>query len=116
MSARIALLQQQVLTYNDDVQRVREIPVVAPTPGKKNAKKKEEKQPTNQANTNTNGNTSPTYAVSATAAQTSPMPTAPDTTGWTTLKVGSQKDKKISTSKLIPMMYPPAEREVTCYL
>jgi hypothetical protein len=39
----------------------------------------------------------------------------PDTTGWTTLKVGGQKDKKIPTPKLIPMMYPQAEREVTCY-
>jgi hypothetical protein len=43
------------------------------------------------------------------------MPTAPDTTGWTTLKVGGQKDKKIHTSKLIPMTYPQTEQEVMCY-
>jgi hypothetical protein len=115
MSARIAQLQQQVLTYHDDVQRVSPIPIVAPASGKKDGKKKKEKQPADRANTNTNGNTSPTYAAIATAAQTSPVPMTPDTTGWTTLKVGGQKDKKIPTPKLIPTMYPQAEREVTCY-
>jgi len=114
MSARIAQLQQQVLTYQDDIQRIRVMPFVAPASGKKDPKKKE-KQPASQANTNTNGNGNPTYATVATAAQTSPVPTTPDTTGWTTLKVGGQKDKKIPTPKLIPTTYPQAEREVTCY-
>jgi hypothetical protein len=115
MSARIAQLQQQVLIYHDGIQRTREIPFVAPASGKKDPKKKKEKQPANQANTNSNGNTSPTYAAVVNAVQTSPAPTTPDTTGWTTLKVGGQKDKKIPTPKLIPTTYPQAEREVTCY-
>jgi len=88
---------------------------VAPASGNKDPKKKKEKQPANQANTNTNGNTNPTYAAIATTAQTSTVPRTPDTTGWTTLKVGGQKDKKIPTPKLIPTTYPQAEREVTCY-
>jgi len=115
MNARIAQLQQQVLTFKDDIQRIREVPFVAPVSGNKDPKKKKEKQPANQAKTNTNRNTSPTYAAVATAAQTPTLPTPPDTTGWTTLKVGGQKDKKIPTTKLIPTTYPQAEREVTCY-
>ena len=115
MSARIAQLQQQVLTYQDDVRRIRQMPFVAPASDKKESKKKKEKQPASQANTNTNGNTNLTYAAVATAAATSPVPMATDTTGWTTLKVGSQKDKKILTSKLIPTTYAQAEREVTCH-
>jgi len=115
MSARIAQLQQQVLTYQDDNKHIREIPFVAPASGKKDPKKKKEKQPANQANTNTNGNTNPTYAAVATSAHSSPVPITPATTGWTTLKVGGQKDKKIPTPKLIPTTYPQAEREVTCY-
>jgi hypothetical protein len=35
--------------------------------------------------------------------------------GWTTLKVGGQKDKKVPTPKLIPTTYSQTEREVTCY-
>ena len=115
MSARIAQLQQQVLTFKDEIQRIHEIPFVAPASGNNDPKKKKENQPANQANTNTNGNTNPTYAAIATTAQTSTVPRTPDTTGWTTLKVGGQKDKKIPTSKLIPTTYPQAEREVTCY-
>jgi hypothetical protein len=68
MSACIAQLQQQVLTYHDDVQRFSLIPIVAPASGKKDGKQKKEKQPADRANTNTNGNTSPTYAAIATAA------------------------------------------------
>jgi len=106
MSARITQLQQQVLTCQDDVRRIRQIPFVAPASGKKEPKMKKEKQPARQANTNTNRNTNLTYAAVATAAATSIVPMATDTTGWTTLKVGSQKDKKILTSKLIPTTYP----------
>jgi len=115
MSARIAQLQQQVLTFKDEIQRIHEIPFVAPASGNKDPKKKKEKQQANQANTNTNGNTNSTYAAVATTAQTSTVPRTPDTTGWTTLKVGGQKDQKIPTPKLIPTTYPQAEREVTCY-
>jgi len=114
MNARIAQLQQQVLTFKDDIQRIREIPFVAPVSGSKDPKKKKEKQPANQAKTITKGKTSLTYAAVATAAQTSPVTTTPNTTGWTTLKVGGQKDKKIPTTKLIPTTYSQAEREVTC--
>jgi len=115
MSARIAQLQQQVLSFKDEIQCIHEIPFVAPASGNKDPKEKMEKQPANQANTNTNGNTNPTYAAVATTAQTSTVPRTPDTAGWTTLKVGGQKDKTIPTPKLIPTTYPQAEREVTCY-
>ena len=115
MSTRIAQLQQQVLTFKDEIQCIREILFVAPASGNKDPKEKMEKQPANQANTNTNGNTNPTYAAVATTVQTSTVPRTADTTGWTTLKVGGQKDKKIPTPKLIPTTYPQAEREVTCY-
>jgi len=115
MSARIAQLQQQVLTFKDEIQRIREIPFVAPVSANKDPKKKKEKQLAHQAKSNTNSDTSPTYAAVATAAQTRPVPTTPDTTGWTTLKVGGQKDKKVPTTKLIPTTYPQAEREVVCY-
>ena len=37
------------------------------------------------------------------------------TPGWTTLKVGGQKDKKIPMPKLVATTYPQAEWEVTCY-
>ena len=116
MGARIAQLQQQVLTYQQDIQRTLETPAAAPTSGKKDQKKKKEKQMTNQANANTHGNTNPTYAAVAAALPTSPVSAlTTDTTGWTTLKIGGQKDKKIATQKLIPTTYPQAEREVTCY-
>jgi hypothetical protein len=88
---------------------------VDPASGKKDSKKKKEKQPANCTNTNTNGDTNPTYVAVATAVQTTPVPTTPVTTGWITLKVGGQKEKKIPTSKLIPTTYPQTEREVTCY-
>jgi hypothetical protein len=115
LSARVAELQQQVITYHHDIRRSHDIPFVAPASEKKDPKKKKEKQSAKQTNTNTNGNTNPTYAAVATAAQTSPVPITPDTTTWTTLKVGGHKDKKIPTSKLIPTTYPQVEREVTCY-
>jgi len=116
MSARIAQLQQQVLTYQHDIQRTFEMPVAVPTSGKKDQKKKKEKQTTNQANPNTNGNADPTYAAVVATMPTLPLPTmTTNTTGWTTLKIGGQKDKKIPTAKLIPTTYPQAEREVTCY-
>jgi len=113
MNTRIAQLQQQVLTFKDDIQRIHEIPFAAPVSGNKYPKKKEEPL-ANQAKTNTNGNTSPTSTAVATATRTPPPPTPPDFTGWTTLKVGGQKDKKIPMTKLIPTTYPQAEREVTC--
>jgi len=58
----------------------------------------------------------PSYAaVVATAAQP-PTPMMTTTTrGWTTLKVGGQKDKKIPTPKLVATTYPQTEWEVTCY-
>jgi hypothetical protein len=108
MSARISQLQQQVLTYQGLVQRTSEVPMVPPAPGKKDTKKKKEKQ-------NTNANTVPTYAVVAAATAAAPV-TVDDSTGskeWTTLKVGGQK-KKVAP-KLIPTIYPQAEREVTCH-
>jgi hypothetical protein len=116
MSARIAQLQQQVLTYQRDIQRAFETPAAVPTLSKKDQKKKGEKQTAKPANANTNGKANPTYADVAAAAPTPPVPTVTtDTTGWTTLKIGGQKDKKIATPKLIPTTYPQAEREVTCY-
>jgi hypothetical protein len=111
LGARITQLQQQVLTYQGAVC------ATLPTgmPPKKDVKKKKEKQNANPAVTAAMGN-GPTYAAVATAAQTLPVPmTTTNTTGWTTLKVGGQKDKKIPTPKLVPTVYPQAEREVTCY-
>jgi hypothetical protein len=118
LSARIAHLQQQVLTYQDGIQGIREIPAVTPTLNKKDPRKKKEKQPANQTNINTkgntNGNTNPTYATVA-AALPGGTVTVGGTTGkeWTTLKAGGQK--KATVPKLIPTIYPQTEREVTCY-
>jgi len=112
LGARITQLQQQVLTYQGAVHQM--LPVV--TPPKKDPKKKKEKQSTSPTVTAATGHNSSTYAAVATAALTPPVPTmTTNTTGWTTLKVGGQKDKKIATSKLIPTTYPQAEWEVTCY-
>jgi len=112
LGARITQLQQQVLTYQGAVHPT--LPVV--TPPKKDPKKKKEKQSTSPTVTAATGYNSSTYAAVATAALTPPVPTTTtNTTGWTTLKVGGQKDKKIAMSKLIPTTYPQAEREVTCY-
>src|SRR3978361_2125046 len=83
MGTRIAQLQQQVLTYQQDIQRTLETPAAAPTSGKKDQKKKKEKQMTNQANANTHGNTNPTYAAVAAALPTfPPSATATHTPGW----------------------------------
>jgi hypothetical protein len=117
MGARISQLQQQVLTYQGLAQRTSQVPMALPSSGKKDPKKKKEKQGGNPNMTTTADHNSPTYAAVATAAvKNSPMPTmTTDQAGWTTLKVGGQKDKKIPTAKLIPTTYPQAEREVTCY-
>jgi hypothetical protein len=114
MSARIAQLQQQVLTYQGDLRRTFETPVAAPTPGKKDPKKKKEKQTASQANANINGNVNPTYAAVAAAPAAVPA-TVGSPTGkeWTTLKAGGQR--KTTAPKLIPTIYPQAEREVTCH-
>jgi hypothetical protein len=115
MSACIALLQQQVLTYQCDIQRSLEIPAAAPTVSKRGQGKQKEKLTANPPNVNTNGKANPTYAAVAAAVPSASVPTVTaDTTGWTTLKIGGQKDKKIPTPKLIPTTYPQTEREVTC--
>ena len=113
LGARITQLQQQVLTYQGAVSAT--LPAVMPP--KQDARKKKEKTktaPTAMAATEFKG---PSYAaMAATAAQTPPIPTmTTNTPGWTTLKVGGQKDKKIPTPKLVPTTYPQAEREVTCH-
>jgi hypothetical protein len=117
MGARISQLQQQVLTYERLAQHTPEVPVAPPVSGNKDPKKKKDKQGVNLNTTTTTGHNSSTYAAVATAAaKNSPIPTmTTDKAGWTTLKVGGQKDKKIPTPKLIPTTYPQAEREVTCY-
>jgi hypothetical protein len=115
MSVYIAQLQGQLLTYQKDIQLGCEVPFVALASDQKDPKKKKEKQPANRINTNTKGNTNPIYAAVATAVQAAPTPMTSGTTGWTTLKVGGQKDKKIPTPKLIPTTYLQAEWEVTCY-
>jgi hypothetical protein len=116
MSARIAHLQQQVLTYHDDIRRSLETPAAVPTVSKRGQGKKKERLTANPPNVNTNGKANTTYAAVAAAAPTVSVPTVTaDTTGWTTLKIGGQKDKKIPTPKLIPTTYPQTEREVTCY-
>jgi len=112
LGAQITQLQQQVLTYQGAVHPM--LPVV--TPPKKDPKKKKEKQSTSPTVTAAPDYNSSTYAAVATATLTPPVPMmTTNTTGWTTLKVAGQKDKKIATSKLIPTTYLQAEREVTCY-
>jgi len=110
LGARITQLQQQVLTYQGAVCAT--LPVVMPP--KKDVKKKKEKQNSNLTATAATGYSGPTYAAVATAAQIPSVPATTNTTGWTTLKIGGQKDKKIPTPKLVPTTYPWAEREVTC--
>jgi len=116
MGARISQLQQQVLTCQGLIQRLSETPVVPPTSSKKDQKKKKDKQAAGQVNATAHGNANPSYAAVAAAAPTPPVQT-PNTaaTGWTTLKIGGQKDKKVATVKLIPTTYPQTEREVTCH-
>jgi len=116
MGARISQLQQQVLSCQGLIQHLSETPVVPPTSGKKDQKKKKNKQAAGQVNATVHGNTNYSYADVAAAALTSPAQTTTTaTTGWTTLKIGGQKDKRVATAKLIPTTYPQTEREVTCH-
>ena len=116
MSACIAQLQQQILTYQCDILCNLDTPVAVPTLSKKDQKKKQEKQTANHANENTNGKVNPTYAAVDAAAPTPPVPTvSADITGWTTLEIGGQQDKTIAIPKLILTTYPQAERKVTCH-
>ena len=116
MGARISQLQQQVLSCQELIRRLSETPSIPPTSGKKDQKKKKDKQAAGQVNATVRGNTDSSYAAVAAAAPTSPTQAASTaTTGWTTLKIGGQKDKKVATAKLIPTTYPQTEREVTCH-
>jgi len=115
LTARISMLQGQVLTSQGTAQRTAEIPVVAPPAAKKDPKRKKEKQNANLIAARATGNNGPTYAAVASAASVTPTPTlqSTDTRGWTTLKTGGPK--KMATPKLISTTYPKAEREVTCH-
>jgi hypothetical protein len=116
MGARISQLQQQVLTSQGLIQRLSETPVVHTTSGKKDQKKKKDKQAGGQANATVHENTNASYAaVAATAPTSRTQTTTTATMGWTTLKIGGQKDKRVATAKLIPTTYPQTEREVTCH-
>jgi hypothetical protein len=116
MGARITHLQQQVLAYQGSAQRTPEASATTPTSSRKEPKKKRENQTVGAAAVNTDGNAGPTYAaVAATpAAVSAVLKESPGTKGWTTLRPGGQK-KKNATPKLIPTIYPQAEREVTCH-
>jgi len=114
LNARISMLQGQVLTYQTTAQRTTESPVAPPPLAKKDQKRKKEKQNVNQTTANATGNDGPTYAMAAATVTATPTTTNTDTKGWTTLKVGGQK-KKVVVPKLIPTIYPKAEREVTCH-
>jgi len=116
MGARISQLQQQVLTCQGLIWHPSETPVVPPTSTKKDQKKKKDKQAAGQVNATVHGNTNPSYAAVAATAPTSPVQAATTTTTeWTTLKIGRQKDKRVTTAKLIPTTYSQTEREVTCH-
>ena len=115
LGARITQLQQQVLMYQAAVQHPHMTPITAPT--KKDTRKKKEKMDTSSATAaSTTGRDTSSYAAVATAAMAvpTPTPTITNNKGWTTLKVGG-KNKKTTTPKLIPTIYPQTEREVTCY-
>jgi hypothetical protein len=107
MGARIFQLQQQVLTYQGLAQHTDQVLVVSPISGKKESRKKKENHGGNLNMMTTAGHNSITYAAVATAAvENLTIPTkTTNKAGWTTLKVGGQKDKKIPTSKLIPTTY-----------
>jgi hypothetical protein len=116
LGARVSQLQQQIVTCQATIQKTAEIPMATPLPAKQDPKKKKEKQNTSQTITSATGNNGPTYAAVASTVTATPIstPMTTDTKGWTTLKVGGQK-KKTTTPKLIPTIYPKAEREVTCH-
>jgi len=116
MGTHISQLQQQVLTYQGLIQCLSEKPVVHPTSTKKDQKKKKDKQAAGQVNATVHGNINPSNILVAAAAPTSPgQKTTTATTGWTTLNIGQQKDRRIATAKLIPTTYPQTEQEVTCH-
>jgi hypothetical protein len=108
LGTRVTQLQQQILVY----QRPTQPPTAAPAapPVKKDSVKKQGKQRTDQAAADSTGKGGTTYAAVA-ASATAPATTG--TKGWTTLKAGRQQ--KSATPKLIPTVYPQAEREVTCH-
>jgi len=115
LGAWITQLLQQLLTYQGAVQHSQMTPITAST--KKDTRKKKEKTDTSSATAaSATGRDNSSYAAVATAAMAVPTPTSTITNnkGWTTLKVGG-KNKKTTTPKLIPMIYPQTEREVTCY-
>jgi len=116
LGARVSQLQLQLASCQATIQKTTEIPMAIPLPAKKDPKKKKEKQHISQTTTSATGSNGPTYAAVASTAAALPIltPTTTDTKGWTTLKAGGQK-KKMTTPKLIPTIYPKAEREVTCY-
>ena len=115
MSARISQLQQQVLTYQRYAQHTPAPLVAPPAPGKKDMKKKKDKQSANQPAVSTVGNAAPTYAAVAAVpvAVSAAVSDSTSTKEWTTLRTGGQKRKTVP--KLIPTIYPQAEREVTCH-
>jgi len=114
LGTQVTQLQQQILTYEKASELSQAKPATAPP--KKDPRKKREKPSTNPtAATNTSIN-NPTYAAVATTAMAAPTAlTTHNNKSWTTLKVGGQKDRKSMMPKLIPTIYPPTEREVTCY-
>jgi hypothetical protein len=118
LSARVTQLQQQILvSQTSPVQRAPDVPGAASGPAKKETKKKKEKQTAGQVTADATGNNhSLTYtAVAANIPAISPiMETPAGTSSWTTMKTTGQK-KKSATPKLIPTIYPQAEREVTCH-
>jgi len=111
LNAHITQMQQQLLTNQNSTLPPQTTPITAPT--KKIFKTKLEKK-------NTSEHQARTSIVSAisdiTESSTTPPTPVSNTRGWETVKgTGQQKQKNTSPTKLIPMIYPQVEREVSCH-
>jgi len=111
LNARITQMQQQLLTNQNPTLPPKTAPMAVPP--KKILKTKMEKKNTSEEQSRTG-----TAGATSTAAEASAAPQAPatNTRGWETVRsTGQQKQKKSTPSKLIPTIYPQAEREVSCF-
>jgi hypothetical protein len=127
LSARVTQMQQQLLSAGQGPAAAGKLPGgngSTSTNPRKEKKRKEKRVPDNSPNnnnpaTNTGPNTH-TYADALRTPATHPHPPtdhtkhATNVEGWENLRKRSQ-GKKAVVPKLIPTMYPQAEREVTCH-
>ena len=109
LNGRVTQMQQQLLVYQNASQPP--AATTATAPAKKILKKTLGKKNTSEDSTRTTTNTG---GIAVPAPPSEKETPATNTRGWETVKSGGQQ-KKATPPKLIPTIYPQAEREVMCH-